>query len=182
MCLIIRNRHEMNLKNNKRQLTILEKVIEENQNYLFRFAYFRIGKREIAEDIVQNVFLKLVEKGYDLSRVKSPKMYLFKMLSNSIVNYQNRHINKVVSINEIEELSLEEDSDAELQREYERIVHLLYDIPYEQAEVIRMNTIDNLSFVEIAEILNISVSTVKSRFMYGINKVRNKLQTINKQD
>ena len=45
-----------------------------------------------------------------------------------------------------------------------------------------MNTIDNLSFVEIAEILDLSVSTVKSRFMYGVNKVRAKLNGLKKED
>lgn len=69
-----------------------------------------------------------------------------------------------------------------LRQEYERIVALLDDIPFEQAEVIRMNTIDNLSFVEIAEILDLSVSTVKSRFMYGVNKVRAKLNGFKKED
>ena len=47
----------MNFKNKKeQQLEILEKLVEANQDYLFRFAYFRVGSREGAEDIVQNVF------------------------------------------------------------------------------------------------------------------------------
>ena len=44
----------------------LERIVEERQDWLFRFAYMRIGIREDAEDVVQeallNVFRRLREK------------------------------------------------------------------------------------------------------------------------
>lgn len=167
----------MNSKSKKRQqLDILEKLVEANQDYLFRFAYFRTGCREVAEDVVQNVFLKLIENCIDLSLMKSPRMYLFKMVANRCIDYQRREVIHQVSIDEVKTIpNPEDEEEMALHQEYERIVKLLENIPLEQAEVIRMNTIDNLSFVEIAEILDLPVSTVKSRFMYGINKVRAKL-------
>lgn len=173
----------MNFRNKKQQqLDILEKLVEANQHYLFRFAYFRVGSREVAEDIVQNVFLKLIENCIDLALMKSPRMYLFRMVSNRCIDYQRREIIHQVPLDEVKGLMDENEEETALRQEYERIVALLDDIPFEQAEVIRMNTIDNLSFVEIAEILDLSVSTVKSRFMYGVNKVRAKLNGFKKED
>ena len=167
---------KMNFKNKKeQQLEILEKLVEANQDYLFRFAYFRVGSREVAEDIVQNVFLKLIENCIDLSLMKSPRMYLFKMVSNRCIDYQRRETIHHVPLDEVKGLMDEDEEDVALRQEYERIVALLDNIPFEQAEIIRMNTIDNLSFVEIAELLDLPVSTVKSRFVYGVNKVRAKL-------
>ncbi len=166
----------MNFKNKKeQQLEILEKLVEANQDYLFRFAYFRVGSREVAEDIVQNVFLKLIENCIDLSLMKSPRMYLFKMVSNQCIDYQRRETINHVPLDEVKGLMDEDEEDVALCQEYERIVALLDNIPFEQAEIIRMNTIDNLSFVEIGELLDLPVSTVKSRFVYGVNKVRAKL-------
>ena len=166
----------MNFKNKKeQQLEILEKRVEANQAYLFRFAYFRVGSREVAEDIVQIVFLKLIENCIDLSLMKSPRMYLFKMVSNRCIDYQRRETIHHVPLDEVKGLMDEDEEDVALRQEYERIVALLDNIPFEQAEIIRMNTIDNLSFVEIAELLDLPVSTVKSRFVYGVNKVRAKL-------
>ena len=166
----------MNFKNKKeQQLEILEKLVEANQDYLFRFAYFRVGFREVAEDIVQNVFLKLIENCIDLSLMKSPRMYLFKMVSNRCIDYQRRETIHHVPLDEVKGLIDEDEEYVALRQEYERIVALLDNIPFEQAEIIRMNTIDNLSFVEIGELLDLPVSTVKSRFVYGVNKVRAKL-------
>lgn len=45
-------------------------------------------------------------------------------------------------------------------------------LPEEQAEVIRLKTSDSLTFARIAEITGTTEATVKSRFRYGIGKLR----------
>ena len=60
----------------------------------------------------------------------------------------------------------------EYEDDYERIVILLKLIPEEQAEVIRLRIYGNNSFAEIAEILSLPLPTVKSRFLYGLDKLR----------
>ena len=62
--------------------------------------------------------------------------------------------------------------------EFQRIQYLLNSIPEEQAEVIRLRTIDDMSFVEIAELLKLPVTTIKSRFLYGISKLRSKVNPL----
>lgn len=59
--------------------------------------------------------------------------------------------------------------------EYHRIEALLQKLPEEQAETIRLRVLDDLSFTDIATILNIPVSTTKSRFKYGIDKLKSKV-------
>jgi RNA polymerase sigma-70 factor (ECF subfamily) len=77
------------MKNEKRYKR-LEAVIEQNQDYLFRFAYFRTGNREEAEDILQDVFLKLFEKDFEIENDESMRMYLYRMVFNSC-NDWHRH-------------------------------------------------------------------------------------------
>ena len=70
-------------------------------------------------------------------------------------------------------MALADDSgDQELREEYERIAGLLATLPEEQAEVIRLKTSDSLTFARIAEITGTTEATVKSRFRYGIGKLR----------
>ena len=69
--------------------------------------------------------------------------------------------------------ALADDSgDQELREEYERIAGLLATLPEEQAEVIRLKTSDSLTFARIAELTGSTEATVKSRFRYGIGKLR----------
>ena len=60
--------------------------------------------------------------------------------------------------------------------EYRRIASLLTEIPDEQAEVIRLRIYGDNSFAEVAEILSLPLPTVKSRFLYGLEKLRKGLK------
>ncbi|MCD8035312.1 MAG: hypothetical protein LUF83_13615 [Alistipes sp.] len=63
-----------------------------------------------------------------------------------------------------------------LPAEAKRIDSLLGSLPPEQADVIRLHTFGSLRFTEIAEVLDCPVTTVKSRFRYGIDKLKNVLK------
>lgn len=148
-----------------------EKVIEANLDYLVRFAILRVGNRYDAEDIVHEAATRLLET--DLSRVKrnSLRMYLFRIVYNLCKDF-------LISGNNIRRLQdddnnipdpIEAEADHE---EADRLRKLLEKLPDREAEIIRMNIMDELSFVEISQILSIPASTVKSRFKSGMNKLK----------
>lgn len=56
--------------------------------------------------------------------------------------------------------------------EIERLNGILDSLPDKEAEVVRMNVIDELTFAEISQILSTPASTVKSRFKTGMEKLR----------
>ena len=156
----------------------LGRIIDVYQDSLFRFAFFRIGSLADSQDIVQNVFLKMYEDRFDISKIDNLKNYLFRCISNSCSNYlRKKKTHSSVSLDSIVVKTAEEDTD-EIAKEYERIAKMMESIPEEQAEVIRMRTIDSLAFTEIADILDIPVTTVKSRFKYGVDKLKSKTNKI----
>ena len=63
--------------------------------------------------------------------------------------------------------------------EIDRINNLLDDLPPNEAEIVRMKVVDELSFVEISHILSLPQSTAKSRFYAGMKKLREKYFTNN---
>lgn len=60
-----------------------------------------------------------------------------------------------------------------------RIVKLLDEIPEEQAEVIRLRIYGDNSFAEVSDILSVPLPTVKSRFLYGLEKIRRAMKQTN---
>ena len=60
------------------------------------------------------------------------------------------------------------------QEEINRINRLLDGLPPNEAEAVRMNVVDELSFVEISRILGIPQTTIKSRFYSGMRKLKQK--------
>lgn len=69
-------------------------------------------------------------------------------------------------------LDLAEPQDEGHGQDLRRIGRLLAQIPESQAEVIRLRIYGNNSFAEIAGILAVPLPTVKSRFIYGLEKIR----------
>lgn len=138
---------------------------------LYRFARFRLGSIADAEDAVQDLFVRLATSTSDLGSVTSPRSFLIRSLRNLCIDRLKRRTLSLTSLTE--KMDVVQENEAE--NEVERIKLLMRHLPEEQAEVISMRTAQNLSFAEIAEILDIPTTTVKSRFAYGIDKLRKML-------
>ena len=139
---------------------------------VFRLACYKTGNADDAADIVQDVFLKIWDM--DSVSVRDVKRYLYKSVSNACISYQ-RSRQDIIVCTDFDGMDLEEQPDDGFEEEYRRISMLLKMIPPEQAEVISMRTIGGKSFDEIASLLGVNVSTVKSRFRYGIDKIQKKM-------
>lgn len=151
----------------------LERIIGLKQDWLFRFAYLRVGKREDAEDIVQDVLLRLYRSKEGLTHIDDVERYLIRALRNACIDYIRRRPPVVMTALEGAAQILEDgDADKEIHEEYERINKLLQMIPPEQAEIVRLHCNDGLTFRQIAEVLDLSEATAKSRYRYAIDKIR----------
>ena len=166
----------------RHKLEELERVITEFQDQLFRFAFFRTGCFEDSQDIVQEVFIKLYHENGNLSAVNNMKSYLYRSISNACADYRRK--NSKIRFESIDNTVLP----VNIQRnaapdhlvqmeEYNRLEKLLSELPDEQSETIRLRVFDELSFVEMATLLEIPVTTIKSRFKYGIEKLKSKVIT-----
>jgi RNA polymerase sigma-70 factor (ECF subfamily) len=166
--------------NGRSRLRELEKVITEFQDQLFRFAFFRTGCYADSQDIVQEVFIKLYNDNEHLASINNIRYYLFKSIANACIDYQRKI--KRLKLDTLDGANIphnldEKDASHELilTEEYNRIEDLLSKLPAEQAETIRFRVLDDLSFTDIAEIKDLPVTTVKSRFKYGIDKLKSKV-------
>ena len=155
----------------------LNSFIDKYQNNLVHHAFYKLGNIYLAEDIVQDVVVKAYLERNRLKELNNPVSYLFKMVSNACID-QIRKTNKAKTetIENSKELNKKENNETLpiiIEEEYAKINRLLSYLPDEQSEVIRYKVIDELSFVEIAGIIETPVSTVKSRFKYGVEKLKN---------
>ncbi len=152
----------------------IDRVIEANLDALVRFARFRIDDRSEAEDIVHEAVLRLLENHI---KVKDAKRYLFRIVYNLC---QDKFRSKRLPSVSFETVDLPDETDNRLdQEEIDRINRLLDGLPPHEAEIVRMNVVDELPFVEISHILNLPQSTAKSRFYSGMKKLREKYFTNN---
>jgi len=149
--------------------------IETYRERLIHHAFYRIGSLEEAEDIVQEVFVKIYTQ--NACNVKNLEAYLYKMTMNACIDFIRRQKTKLQMMQNLE-VENEQTSENEavrnitIQEEYTRINNILKTLPEEQSEVVRFRVIDELNFKEIATILGKPESTIKSRFQYAIKKIK----------
>lgn len=147
-------------------MKLLEDAAEHWGEALFRFAALRCASRSDAEDVVQEAFLRFATA---TTPVRSAKAYLFRMVANGCNDLlRRRHPTEQLPPPTL----VSDEEERTLEAEARRLGSLLDRLPAEQAEVIRLHTFASMRFTEIAETLELPASTVKSRFHYGIERLK----------
>jgi RNA polymerase sigma-70 factor (ECF subfamily) len=166
----------MEQTNSSNSFDELGTIITAFQDQLFRFAFFRTGSLADAQDIVQDVFVTFFKNQQHPSSINNVKHYLFKSISNACTDRRRKKKMQFEPVEKINGSAFPQQEDAAhhllMTEEYQRIEKLLQHVPQQQAEIIRLRVLDNLSFVEIAGLLDRPVTTVKSGFKYGIDKLK----------
>ncbi len=147
---------------------------------LTRFSFGYTRNSDAAEEIVQEVFLKLWENRTTLVIHNSLKSFLLKAVQNRSID-SLRHDNithKYASIVLEHPLLSENDTEnyilhSELQANFN---HAMEKIPVEYAESYRMSRIENMNYQDIAQKLNVSVRTVEVRISKALHFLREELK------
>ena len=162
----------MNQENNITMNKLAEHLRRE-QSHLMRYACYRLGDADDAKDALQDAYLKVCGKLSDekSSEVKDWRNYIFRTLSNICTSRlsQSSRLKMIPLDARLDMADLPSESN---EADYQRIAELLAEIPEEQAEVIQLRIYGNNSFADVAEILSLPLPTVKSRFLYGLEKIR----------
>ncbi len=148
------------------------------QPNIFHFLYRYTSDRDAAEDLTQETFIKfwLNKDHLDLSR--SPKAYLFKIARNLALNHVTRKP-PVSSISDEDSFLInlthqpEEDYDrAFLMDDFQRAVNML---PDRCRATFILSRYHGFEYSEIAEILEVSLQTVKNQMNKAISVLRKRL-------
>ena len=154
---------------------IVEQLYDQYAHALFRYAVSLLNTAEDAEDAVQEVFVRIARKHRRMGRIRNVKAYLFTATRNAAYTILRR---RQRGENLHEELCAEHltrpPSPDGLQSE--AICKGFTTLPIEQREVLVLHIYDGLTFKEIAKTIGCSTSAVTSRYRYGIEKLRRKLE------
>ncbi len=153
----------------------LEAVITAELSAMYRYACYRLGERDAAQEVIQELYLKLHSK--PTSEIRNLRCYIYRALSNAC-SQALRERRKIcfIDIDSLSDLTADDLHPADFAQEQALISRLLAALPDEQSEVIRLHLHGECTFAEIADILETPLATVKSRYRYGIEHLRQELQ------
>ena len=156
-----------------------DNLFQEYGKRLYHFAYGYLKSREEAEEVVQEVFLRIWRNRKSLKSEHSFKAYLFKIAYHHILEVfekaakRNQHLHELAASSEILWSGAEERIDYSAL--LERINQLIEKLPDRQKEIFKKRKIEGLRIKEIAAQINISPKTVENHLTQAIRKIKSDL-------
>ncbi|HCO92430.1 MAG TPA: hypothetical protein DIU00_00510 [Phycisphaerales bacterium] len=145
---------------------------------LFAYLLVVLCSRHDAEDVLQTVFVRIVEKRHRLAKARNLDAYVYRIARNEASSFISRRKRgqKVKSLDEswliMSEGHKEPDDMAE------QLQTALARLPQPQREVIVMKIYRQKTFLEISRLLGLPQNTVASRYRYGMKKLRTLLENL----
>jgi RNA polymerase sigma-70 factor, ECF subfamily len=157
-------------------------LINRHQSKIYGFIYSKLSDRDVADDVFQDTFIKVIKTLKSNSYNEEGKFlpWVMRIAHNLIVDHYRKN-KKMPMLRETEEFSIfsvltDTSLNVEgriitdlIEKDLQRIVQ---ELPDDQKEVLIMRLYQDLSFNEIAELTNVSINTALGRMRYAILNLR----------
>ncbi len=153
----------------------LATLVKESYPFIFRYLYYRTNLKEDAEDLTNDVFVRMV------SAIEKQKgnfiAWLFRIAKNVLIDYyRKKGGKKETSLNEVQEITAAKDKNNRDSLYPEDIKKMLQFLTDDQKEVITLKFIEGHSNEEIARSINKSVGAVKLLQFRALTTLRDVLK------
>nr|WP_307992036.1 sigma-70 family RNA polymerase sigma factor [uncultured Niameybacter sp.] len=147
------------------ELVDIERIIEEYGDSLLRMCTLYLKDRQLAEDAVQETFIKVYEKYDTFNRTSQEKTWIMRIAINTCKNYmRSSWFKRVITGFDLETTSKEKiDVGLEKKEQQEVLIKEIMSMGVKYKEVILLYYYQEMSIREIAQILHIKEGTVKVR-------------------
>jgi RNA polymerase sigma factor (sigma-70 family) len=162
-----------------------KELFEQFHKDVYRTCYYMLKNQHDAEDVCQEVFIKIFQQ--DFQKIANLKPWMLSIAMNMCRNYIRKHsrisvgqefMNWITGI--IDSKRVEEQ--VELKEQKENTVDVIHHLNPKIREVILLKYLHELKNEEIAKVLNIPLGTVKSRANKGIVQLRKMMEDENPFD
>jgi RNA polymerase sigma-70 factor, ECF subfamily len=170
----------------KRDPDLLDRLIEQYQYRLYRYLIYVTGNKDRAEDFFQETWIRVLERGHQYDGKSKFEAWLFAIARHLVIDWQRskkaQSLDALTDPEQEHPLQLVNESDPSplqhvLSHETEENVQSsLQKIPAIYREVLVLRFHEELQIEEMAGVLSVPLSTVKSRLYRGLQALRGALQ------
>ena len=152
-----------------------ERIYHENFDRLFVFALKITRSREMARDLVADVFTELWSNRARLGRIRHIESYLFISIKNNAIRTVSKRLNMDIDSMEATLKAIDNVNPEEvlLEKElFDLIERVVRSLPDQCQLILRLAKDKNMKHKEIADELGISVTTVKSQLLKATTRIK----------
>ena len=144
---------------------------------IFRHCYFKTGERELAQDMTQDVFLKVWSYLQQKHSILNMRAFLYRLADNLVIDWYRKRKSQSLDILLDEGFEpIATDNKIEEQAEITHSLAKFRELRADDQKLLTLRFVEDLSPSEIADILNESENTVSVRIHRAIKRLRALLQ------
>jgi len=147
-------------------------LVSRYRDKLLNFIYRRTGSRELAEDLVQETFLRVVNAASRYQATAKFNTWLYTIALNL---WRNEMARRRPSVQTFEEVNVQQGISMDQQVDFQRLRSLMQDLSEEHSLVLELSFIEGWTNQQIADLMNCSVGTIKSRKFYALKALRKRM-------
>jgi len=151
-----------------------EALFREHYNALANYAYSILKNKQNAEDVVQDVFVKLWQNTPGVITTAQVKFYLLTATKNNCISFLRKQSGKTFL--QVEETNLPAQADEPARREPQDIAaivnHALSQLPPQCLAIFKLSRFGKLTYQQIADELGLSVKTVENQMGKALRIMR----------
>jgi RNA polymerase sigma factor (sigma-70 family) len=156
----------------------LERIYDKYETYLITVATALLNNTHGAEDVLHDFFVSFIKSADQVKLNGNLKAYLATCVANLARNRIKRRKIEPGVLDDGDTIAAEalQPDLLVIQEEETAILNeALSRLPYEQKEVVVLHLHGNMRFTQIAKLRSTSVNTIRSRYRYGLDKLRSLL-------
>lgn len=148
----------------------IEELYKNYSKLVYGVIYSILKNTDETEDVLQNVFVKIFKLDNEKLPTKSHLSWLYSVAKNETINYIKKH-SKEKNYESLYEIT---DNDTEIEKvlDKEYFNKLIENLPPKQQEILSLKIISNLSFREIANILDMKIPAVQWHYYKSLNTLK----------
>ena len=158
----------------------LERIYDKYETYLITVATALLNNTHAAKDVLHDFFVSFVKSADQIKLNGNLKACLATCVANLARNRIKRRQLEPIALDDndsIESAALEPDLLAIQEEETAILNKAISQLPYEQREVIVLHLQGDMRFSQIAKLRSTSANTIRSRYRYGLEKLRSLLNS-----
>jgi RNA polymerase sigma-70 factor (ECF subfamily) len=161
----------------------LAALVDQHAGTLYRVAYSVVRHAEDAEDVVQETYIRVLRHAGKMQEIRDPRVWLIRIAWNLSLDRKRRRKtgplddDPTLLMQQMPAQDLPADRALAAAQGHARLLRMMDSLPAKEREVLLLSAMQDLSTVEIAEVLKTTESTVRSRLFRARQRMREKIES-----
>lgn len=161
-----------------------DELISNYYKEIYIYVFKQVNDKELAMDLTQEIFISMFGSLHGFDEKKAAfRTWLYKIATNKVVDYfRSKNYKYSTMVEDIDDREIEDKIDFTINLEYKEDVDKIHKIvnklSSEHQEIFRLKIFLESTFLEISKILEISESTVKTKYYSIIKKIKKEFDEV----